>query len=184
MQSVLVVSSVALWVVVLLNLLLTLAVIRRINGGGQVHQMGLKPGTEAPDFTAQTLDGKIVTLASYTGHKVAFIFISPYCQPCKAKIPDFQAIHVKTRQVGVEWVLVNVAGTLADAQAMVADFKITTPLLYAPRDTNPFIRDYQAGGTPSYCMVDEDGKVLSSGYPDSEANPLWKKHLRAWGLET
>jgi peroxiredoxin len=188
MQSFLVVSSVLLWGVVLFNLLLTLAVIKRVNDNNkQIHDMGmpdigLKPGTQAPDFAAQTLDGETVTLANYKGRKVGFLYVSPHCSPCKEKIPFFQALYTNSQQIGLDWLLVSVAGTRDDTQAMIADFEITMPVLFAPRETNPLAQDYQANGTPSYCLVGEDGKVLLSGYPDTEVNASLQKKLEEWGI--
>lgn len=95
MEFILVVSSVLLWIAVLFNLMLTIAIIRR----GRARQSGfdmanvptLEIGSQAPDFTAQTLDGKTVTLADYAGKPVVFVFISPTCRPCIDKLPTIMA---------------------------------------------------------------------------------------------
>jgi hypothetical protein len=67
MQSFLVVSSVLLWVVMLFNLLLTLAVAKRLSTASQVSHVGLNPGTKGPDFTAQMQDGETATLKKGRG---------------------------------------------------------------------------------------------------------------------
>lgn len=188
MQSFLVVSSVLLWIVVLLNLILTLAVIKRVNDNNkqipnmEMPDMGLKPGTQAPDFTAQTLNGETVTLANFTGRKVGFLYVSPHCRPCKDKLPVFQKLYTNSQQIGLDWLLVSVSGTLSDIQAMVTDFNITMPMLYAPDEQNPLAQDYQARGTPSFCLVGEDGKVVLSGYPSTEVNGSLHRKLEEWGI--
>ncbi len=77
METSLVVNSILLWVVVLFNLLLTLALVRRLNADRRSeHTMGLEAGQPTPDFTAQTLSGEAATRSTYIGRKVAFVFIS------------------------------------------------------------------------------------------------------------
>lgn len=83
MESILIISSILLWVVVLLNLLLTLGLARRIRNAAFPVMESLKIGQKAPDFSALTLQGKTVTLADYAGHAAAFVFVSPDCKPCR-----------------------------------------------------------------------------------------------------
>ncbi len=77
METILIISSVLLWVMILLNLLLTLGLSRRLNA--RLPRMDfLKIGQPAPSFTAQTLQGETVTLSSYARRAVAFVFTSPH----------------------------------------------------------------------------------------------------------
>jgi len=42
------------------------------------------------------------------------------------------------------------------------------PVLVAPREHNPFFTDYKAMGTPSYCLIDAQGRVQAAGMGVSE----------------
>lgn len=179
METGLLVSSVLLWVVVLLNLLLTLALIRRVNAGARSQKVERLPaGAAAPDFTAQTLQGETVNQAAYAGRKVAFVFISPTCQPCHEMLPTFEALGPNAVRAGVELVLVSNAGQEA-TRAFVDQFHVSLPVLVAPISTNPFTRDYKSTTTPSYCLVTEQGKVQSAGYP-SMTGGAWKALADFW----
>lgn len=161
-ETFLVISSFSLWVVVLANVFVTLALVRRLNQGGQiVGEIGLKAGTTAPDFTAQTLQGVIKTLADYQDQAAALIFISPTCQPCRESLPMLQETAVEARVGGVEFVLVS-GGTLEETQDWEQGANVQLPLLVATQDQNPFFKDYQITSTPTFCLLGTDGKVHGS----------------------
>jgi peroxiredoxin len=169
MQPLLVTNSVLLWIVVLLNLLLTIALIRRFNQMS-THlsaftdiDVGLEKGSQAPDFQAQTLTGETVTLADYARKAVSFIFISPHCSPCLEKIPALNALAPKAKQAGVEIVLVNTDGDKAETAAFVEKHNVKLPVLIASMERNSFASDYKANATPCYCLLNPDGYVEAAG---------------------
>ncbi|MBU2611960.1 MAG: peroxiredoxin family protein [Chloroflexi bacterium] len=161
METILVVSSLLLWVMVLLNLLLTLGLARRVRAAFPKMEM-LKVGQQAPDFTAQTLQGENISLAHYAGKAVAFIFISPDCKPCLDELPRLEGLRPKARQFGAELVLVSDANA-TKTQSLVEEHRLDLPILIAPRENNPFFVDYKAMGAPFYCLVDAQGKVQANG---------------------
>lgn len=163
METVLVISSIFLWVIVLANVFLTLALIRRINRVGQSAplKVGLQAGTTAPDFAAPTLQGVTKTLADYRGQAAVLIFVSPSCQPCRESLPMLQETAAEARAGGVEFVLVS-NGTLEATRAWDQEADIQIPLLIATQDQNPFFKDYQITSTPTYCLLGADGKIHGS----------------------
>src|SRR5437899_6166907 len=99
METALIVSSGFLWLVVISNVLLTLALVRRLNqmGTPQTPEGGLEAGEAAPDFMAQTLGGATVTLADYAGRSVALVFLSTTCQPCRDRLPTLEKLGPQMR---------------------------------------------------------------------------------------
>lgn len=179
METALIVSSILLWLVVLLNLLLTLGLVRRLNANrASAPEMGLKVGEIAPDFSAQSLSGETVTLATYAGRNIAFIFISIHCGPCHEILPRLEPLGPKAARAGVELVLVS-ADELDETRAYVAKQNIGLSVLIASRKSNPFMEDYKSTATPSYCLVNEQGKVQSAGYPSLEHGE-WKVLADSW----
>lgn len=176
----LILSSALLWVIALCNLLLTLALVRRQVGQnrGADGIGGLESGQSAPDFTAQTLHGVTVTRADYLGRAVAFLFVGPNCSVCRTLLPSLVALAPKAARAGVEFVLVS-TGDTPQTQALVDEFAIPLPVLVAPPDRNPFMRDYHLRGTPAYCMLEADGRVKSSGSPKRVGGD-WKAFAEAW----
>ena len=181
MELVLVVSSILLWILVLLNLLLTLALARRLNA--KSSQYGdpftdvpkLELGQPAPDFSAEALDGSQVSFTSYAGRNVAFVFISPTCSPCREKMPVLNALQPKAKRAGVEIVLVSDSDR-AETKKFSDDFATNLPILISPRTDNPFMADYKANGTPFYCLVAGDGSVQATGFLDDE----WESLAKIW----
>ncbi len=177
MEQILAASSILLWVGLLFNLLLTLALVKRITSKSMLSF--LKIGTKAPDFTAQTLDGKPVTMVDYAGRNIVLLFTTTWCGHCKKKFPDWQELFPKAKRAGYEFLLVVTSGSLTDVQAMIDEYKLSIPILHAPNDTNSFMKDYKVEGTPSCYIVGSDGKVVFAGYPGTE-DERWRKWVNEW----
>jgi peroxiredoxin len=179
-EYVLVVSSILLWIMLLLNLLLTLALVRKVNKSSQGQQQpkGLEPGTSAPDFSASTLDGETVTLARYAGRSAAFIFMSTHCAPCRTTMPELEKVYPLARQAGVEMVLV-MKEDAEEVRRFLQEMESSIPALIAPPGKDSFHERYQSPGTPSYCIIDEQGIVLSSGHPTSVMGD-WQQYVESW----
>lgn len=182
MELILVVSSVLLWIVVLFNLLLTVAVIRRgsarPSGFDMVYATTLEIGAQAPDFIAETLDGENVSMATYAGQAVAFIFVSPICSPCLEKIPILNTLGPQAKMAGVELVLVNIADR-AQTKTFVKEHDIRLPILVAPKEINPFITDYKVVRTPFFCLIDKESKVRSTGFLGGDD---WNRLAEEWNI--
>jgi peroxiredoxin len=161
METLLVVSSILLWVVVLLNILLTLGLARRVRVAIPVMD-SLKVGQKAPNFNVQTLQGKTITLANYADQLTAFVFISPHCKPCREELPHLRELSFKARDYGAEIVLVSDEDE-ESTRAFVDGTVDSLTVLVAPRDRNPLFRDYKVPGTPSFYLLDSQGKVQATG---------------------
>lgn len=181
METLLLLSSIVSWLVILLNLVLTFALIRKVSTGGTrgnqgFPEIGLAVGSEAPAFTAQTLAGEVVTRATYANRSTAFVFISTHCQPCRTILPEIEQLAPAAARAGVDIVLVS-NDTQEATRAFVDEMQIHSPVLIAPFDSNPFLKEYKATMTPSYCLIDIQGKVQSAGHPQS---PEWKALAESW----
>lgn len=191
MNEVLVVSSILLWVLVAFNLLLTLALVRRMNTLSEQSQQdanattsartgsGPKLGQPAPPFTAKTLQDDHVSLESYTGGTMAFVFIGTHCAPCREALPAYEALAPSAERAGVQIVLVSV-NDMEPTRAFIDETGIRKlPVLIAPANSNSFMSDYGFKGTPSYCLVDAQGIVQSAGYPSFDWGD-WKALADSW----
>lgn len=184
MEQGLVLSSVLLWILVLCNLVLTLALIRRANAGnaGSLPREGLKEGQPALDFTAEALSGQKMTLATYAQRAVAFVFVEPTCGPCREALPSYETLGPKAAQSGVDLVLVSTADA-EQTRHFVNEFNIQLPVLVAPRESNTFMQDYKLSTTPSYCLIDRQGRVQATGFTNLKAGK-WKVLTEAWEANT
>jgi peroxiredoxin len=187
-ENFLLVALIILWIVVLLNIILTLALVRRVNSlsqstpGVSPAVGGLPLGAKAPDFTASTLEGETVTLARYSERPTTFVFVAPHCQPCHELIPSLQRLAQAAHKAGAELVLVS-DGSLAETQEMAHELHIEIiPLLVAPRDQNSFLQSYNISMTPTFCSLDEYGEVQSVGHPN-QSNLAWQKLTEQWSKQ-
>lgn len=179
MENILLLSSILLWVLVLMNFLLILALVQRINRTAGEPIVTLEIGQTAPDFTAESLKGERVTLADYAGRVLALVFVSPTCGRCRQDIPKLEILEPKARQLGVELILVSDAD-IAQTQAYVQELNITLPVLSAPRQVNRFFDDYKAGGVPFCAVIDAQGKIQASGVL---GNQHWNEFSDKWEKE-
>lgn len=177
METLLVISSVLLWLVLFGNLLLTMALIRRVNTPSKTPSIGLQAGVAAPDFAAETLTGDIVHLSTYLGGKVAFLFISSTCVPCRDIIPKVLALAPKVTHATAQFILIS-SSQMQETINFVKEFGIDLPVLIAPRSQSPIFDDYQAIAVPSYCIINEQGIVQASGPLGEEG---WNPFVEAWG---
>lgn len=179
MEQLTIINTVVMWMVIVANLLLTLALIRRINSMTPQRLKPLDIGQEAPDFTAETIEGESVTLATYQGRSTAFVFISPSCHPCREELPSLKALYPMAVKAGVELILVSVVEK-DETKSFKEEMEINLPILIAPMGKNPFTQDYKTGGTPFYCMINANGKVEATGFLDEK----WQKLKEEWGGDT
>ncbi len=185
MEPFFILSSILLWVVVILNIILTLALVRKVNSLSSAGRTfasqsltALDKGTPAPDFTAQNLNGDTVTLATFRGRSVAFLFVSPGCAPCRESLPLYEKLYPYAMSNGTQLVLVS-SGNSQAARDLVDEFSLQMPVLIAPQPENPFFKDYKVSGTPTYCLIGADGMVQSAGYPSFKGGE-WQVLAQSW----
>ncbi len=166
---------------ILLVLCLTLTLVRRVNAIYALYEKRpeLQVNAPAPDFEAETLTGEKVTLDTYSGHDVAFIFMSPHCGPCRKEIPTLEALGpLAKKNFDVDLIIVS-ESTPADARRFIKELKINLPLIIAPRTKSDFGKDYNPGGIhPYFCYIDRQGNVRAR---DPLGIGEWPKLQRMWG---
>ncbi len=173
MGTVLLVSSILLWIVVLFNLLISFRLIQIAAPNVWAENAPkLKQGQIAPSFHVQAIDGLDVTLDSFKGHPVFLTFISLQCMACLQKLPEIQAISPLADQTGIRLGLICDADR-NQALALAKEFAITVPIYTAARE-NPIWKQYKVNGTPFYCLINEKARVQNTGVLDSNLETMTK----------
>jgi peroxiredoxin len=181
------------WVVLLINLGLTLRVVRKLRAeeasaldAGERQQLpDLDVGTPAPDFRARRLDGAAVRLADFAGRTTAFLVVSPDCPMCRRELRALLHLaKVARARAGVEFVLVSDYGITA-TRAWLEELQqqerlqVELPVLVAPSAASDFLVAYDPRVvTPFHVLVDEHGVVASRGPVGAGA---WLKLRASWG---
>ncbi len=173
---------VLLSIVVVFNLFLTIALLRRLNrisgldsrllpsGSVATPSDLLRPGDIAQEFNGETLEGENVRLSSLTNRESVLILMSPNCRPCRDIIPTLNDAYPIATEAGVNFLLVSLS-TRDAAQAFAAEANIQVPVI-VPSSISTFSHDYKAFITPSYYLIGIDGRVKSGGLLDDAWNTL------------
>jgi methylamine dehydrogenase accessory protein MauD len=169
MSTVLLVSSILLWLVVLFVVFLLLGTLRALEimrwrleqvqaiAPSRMGRSGLKPGKKAPPFTLSTVAGESVSLDDYAGRKVFLVFVQAGCAPCHAVVPDLNWLH----QTGKAEVLVVNNATPEEGRKWVQETKPAFRVLL--QEKRSVSRRYEVMATPFAFLIDEQGVVASKG---------------------
>ena len=173
METILLINSILLWVVVLFNLLISFRLIQIVAPNVWAENAPkLKKGQIAPSFQVQTMDGLEVTLFSFRNHPVFLTFISLQCLACMQKLPEIQSASSLANQAGIKPVLICDTDQNR-ALALTKEFALSIPMYIATRD-NPLWKQYKVGEVPFYCLIDEKGRVQDTGVLDSDLETMVK----------
>lgn len=126
-------------------------------------EVGLKKGMRAPEFTTVTLEGEDVSLSDYKGQMVLLNFWATWCTPCKAEMPEFQAIYEQYQEKGFTVLAVNYFETPNLVQPFIEELGTTFPILM---DEDGKISEdlYNAGasnGLPISYVIDKNGVIIA-----------------------
>ena len=168
MDNIIVISSIFFWVLLLFNMFLTIALVRKVNN----KTISSSPpdftdlptpeiGTPAPMFEARALEGNKVTLETFANKAVAIIFMSANCPSCTGHIPTLNAFKPKAKRAGVELIVAHI-GTQDETEDFVLQNNLSLPTLVAPRESS-LAQNYIVPVTPFYCFIDEKGVTRSAG---------------------
>lgn len=117
-------------------------------------------GHAAPGFSARTLGGATVSLASERGHVVVLNFWASWCEPCQQEAPTLStfAWQERVNQVvvlGVVW-----QDDVSSAQAFQAQYGLLFPSVVDP--DGQIANDYGVTGPPTTFVINAQGKVVAS----------------------
>jgi len=178
LESILIISSIVLWIVVLFNIFLTLALVRRLNSPEQYPRHmpeTLEIGTDAPDFVVETLSGNVVKRENLNSNEIAMVFVSPDCSACHEHLPKLQELYPKAKLSGVELMVISISDT-GQTNTYAKELDFTAPIYSAKRDINSLAKDYKVPGTPSYYIIDRNSKIKAGGFFDDS----WDQAVREW----
>ena len=153
-------SVVALTVLVLFTIFITWrARVLEIEFERQTEEPAIidKP---APDFSAVTPDGRMVSLGDFRGQKkVVISFWASWCGPCRLEMPGLIKFyeHNHTASSDFEFLAVSIDENPGNATAFASAQKLNFPVLLDP--AQKMAKSYEVGGIPTLLVIDKNGKV-------------------------
>jgi peroxiredoxin len=146
---------------------------------GLAHGTGLSRvdvGAQAPQFTAKGADGKQHSLRDYAGKLVVLEWTNPICPftAVKYKSGSMQALQRYAASRQIVWLSIDTAApdkagylTPPAARARIAQTHATVTAFLFDVDGN-IARSYGAKTTPSFFVVNRDGKLAYQGAMDDQ----------------
>lgn len=178
--------SLFFWVLVALSLLVLGAGIWQLQASqGQTiaepkPTSDVAPRSIAPDFALQTADGQTVRLRDLRGKVVLLNFWATWCPPCKAEMPDLDALH---REYGASQGFVVLGVNMEEGAEAVAAFaaerKITFPLLL-DSDGQVSGRLFAVRSLPTSLIIDREGFIRDAWTGQISKGAMLARLKRVW----
>ena len=113
----------------------------------------------APDVELQTLEGQPFHLTDLRGHVVLLNFWATWCVPCRAEIPEFNAMQRELKARGLE--VVGVSTSPADSVEAIREFQKDLKQEYTVvRGEKAVDEKFGNGpGLPITYLIDREGRI-------------------------
>lgn len=116
-------------------------------------------GQAMPPYTTSLLDGKKFDIAAERGNVVFLNLWATWCGPCRAEIPELQALHQKYASRGFKVVGISLDDTGAGGvKQFVAQHSMTYPIAYDPDSKIATI--FQSSVLPTSVIIDRSGRIV------------------------
>lgn len=125
------------------------------SGGDTPGQVAI--GAPAPSYRATSLNGDSVSLAAQRGKVVLLNVWATWCHPCRAEIPELQALHDRYQARGLELVGVSVDADGSDEaiRSFMQEFRMTYPVWRDPDER--VSAQFLVIGVPATFLIDRTG---------------------------
>jgi len=118
----------------------------------------LETGTQAPDFTLSTVDGKNVSLSDYRGKTVLLHFWATYCGPCRREVSALNHVYGELGPDDAILAIDSGGEGKAVIRTFMADERVQYPVVIG---TNEVVDAYQVTALPTTYIVGPDGVIES-----------------------
>jgi len=130
--------------------------------GNELSPLG--PGSEAPNFTALTLDSipQSKSLDAYKGDVILVNIWATWCLPCRVEMPSIEQLHQTLAPRGLKVIGVSVddPGTESQIRDFLKQYKVTFENLHDPKGQEGKVSElYQTTGYPETVIIGRDGII-------------------------
>ena len=123
----------------------------------------LAPGSKAPDFTLNDIDGNEVSLSDFVGKVVVLDFWGTWCGPCKRELPFSRKIeeHYADRDDVVFLFVALERGSRDYWKDFVISNNLPGVHLYSA-NSNRSLMAYKITSVPRYVLLDKEGNIYDA----------------------
>ncbi len=118
-------------------------------------------GDPAPDFALLDLEGNQVTLSEFRGSAVFINFWATWCPPCRAEMPEIEALHREYRDQGVVVIGIDIAEQEDKVREYVERGRYSW--IFALDTTGEVSSDFRVTSLPTSFFLDRTGVVRAIG---------------------
>ena len=133
-----------------------------VAGDGSISVPKVSERKPAPQLSGETLDGRQVSLADFTGRTVVVNVWGSWCADCRVEAPAFAALDEELGD-DVQFLGINIRDSRAAAQAYDENFGITYPSIYD--DTGQAVLGFRDSlpsmAVPTTWVIAPDGTVAA-----------------------
>jgi len=134
-------------------------------------KVGLRPGTKAPDFTAETLSGDKLSLSDLRGKYVLIDFWGTWCGPCIEALPVIKKAYETYGDEDFEIVGIAKELNIERFERFVNRENILWPQIPEIYEEQNDIQElYFVNSYPSYYLVNPEGEIVEYGMALSADN--------------
>ncbi len=123
----------------------------------QEATVGVNVGDLAPDFTLTDLEGNQVSLSDFRGKAVFINFWATWCPPCRAEMPEIEAVYQEYKDKNVVVVGVDILETEDKVRQFVERGGYSW--IFVIDTTGEVTNNYGIAAIPTSFFIDRDGII-------------------------
>ena len=169
-----VVSIIVLYVMLIVVLVFLWGVVRRLRQFDErlsrvdaPFAPTLAPGTPAPEFELETVDGAPLRSAELFSGTTVLGFLSSTCAACATHVPAIRD-YVATQQPPGLTLVAAVAADSADDQSLIDGLADVVRVVRVGPSDDSLVQRYEVSTFPSYYVIDDRGIVAAVHYSVEE----------------
>ncbi len=116
------------------------------------------PGTVAPPFELQSLEGESVPMRQFAGKPVVLNFWATWCGPCKEEMPAFERLRRKLDPDRISLLTVTTDLQREGIKHFLASLDVHLPVLFD--EDQEVSRAYMVRALPTTVIISRQGMVL------------------------
>lgn len=127
----------------------------------------LGKGKDAPQFEANTIDGKTIALSNLKGKFVVIDLWATWCGPCKQQAPYFEKMALKYKKENIQFVGISIDD---DYKKWFIEAKTKSKSVLEIHTNNKmaFGKNYSVESIPRFILIDPNGKFVNAKMPQPE----------------